>query len=134
MKIVFDTNVLIAALITRGVSSSLFDHCVQQHQLITSNFILGELRRHLLGKFKYAPADVQATLDLLGIKMEVVIPLPLPEPVCRDPDDDAVLGTAIAGKADCIITGDKDLLVLQQYQTIDILAPAQFADYEGRGK
>ena len=134
MKIVFDTNVLIAALITRGVSSSLFDHCVQQHQLITSNFILGELRRHLLGKFKYAPADVQATLDLLGIKMEVVIPSPLPEPVCRDPDDDAVLGTAIAGKADCIITGDKDLLVLQQYQTIDILAPAQFADYEGRGK
>ena len=52
--------------------------------------------------------------------------------VCRDPDDDQVLGTAIAGNAACIITGDKDLLTLGKFATIDILLPRDFAAYEER--
>lgn len=58
---------------------------------------------------------------------EVIEPPPLPQPVCRDPDDDAVLALAIAAQADVIISGDNDLLVLQQFNGIPILSPAQAA-------
>lgn len=45
----------------------------------------------------------------------------LPYPVCRDPDDDAILACAVAAKADLIVSGDKDLLVLQSHAGIPIL-------------
>jgi len=57
----------------------------------------------------------------------VIEPPALPQPVCRDPDDDEVLALAIAAQADLIISGDNDLLVLQQFNGIPILSPAQAA-------
>lgn len=46
-------------------------------------------------------------------------------PVCRDPDDDAVLALAIAAKADFIVSGDNDLLALGAFNGIPVLTPAQ---------
>ena len=66
--------------------------------------------------------------------METVTPNNLDHSVCRDPDDDMILATAIIGAADCIITGDMDLLVLGQFQNIVILRPAEFAEFESRGQ
>jgi predicted nucleic acid-binding protein len=60
----------------------------------------------------------------------VVTPVNLGAAVCRDQDDDAVLATAVAGYCDCIITGDNDLLDLNQYSGIVILKPADFWEYE----
>jgi predicted nucleic acid-binding protein len=56
---------------------------------------------------------------------EVVDPPPLARPVCRDPDDDAVLALALAAKVDCIVSGDDDLLALQAFERIAIITPAQ---------
>jgi len=56
---------------------------------------------------------------------DVVSPSPLPAPVCRDPDDDAALACAKAAQADCIVSGDKDLLVFQMFEGILIMTPAQ---------
>jgi uncharacterized protein len=56
---------------------------------------------------------------------EVIAPPPLAQPVCRDPDDDAVLALAIAAKADFIVSGDRDLLSLKSYQGIPIVTPAE---------
>ena len=50
--------------------------------------------------------------------------------VCRDPDDDIILGTGIAGNVTCIVTGDKDLLVLKRFDSVDIVSPAEFSRYE----
>ena len=58
---------------------------------------------------------------------EVIEPPPLPQPVCRDPDDDEVLALAIAAQADLIVSGDNDLLVLLQFNGIPIVSPAQAA-------
>jgi len=135
MRIVLDTNVLIAALIARGVCSDLLEHCVQQHEIVASDFILAELRKNLVHKFKYSAQDSEEAVDLLRSRMEVVVPAALESPVCRDADDDAVLGTAIAGSAACIVTGDKDLLVIKRYHAIDIIRPSDFAGYEaGKSK
>jgi putative PIN family toxin of toxin-antitoxin system len=54
---------------------------------------------------------------------EMVRPVPLPKRVCRDPDDDVVLGTAVAGRADLIVTGDDDRLVRKRFSGIRILSP-----------
>jgi predicted nucleic acid-binding protein len=56
---------------------------------------------------------------------ELVAAPPLPQPVCRDPDDDAVLACALAAQVDLIVSGDADLLVLEQFEGIRIVTPAQ---------
>ena len=55
----------------------------------------------------------------------MIDPLPLVRQVCRDPDDDAVLALALAAKVDWIVSGDDDLLVLQSFEGIAIITPAQ---------
>ena len=130
MRIVLDTNVLIAAFITTGVCTALLEHCVRSHELVTSEFILDEFRDKLISKFDYTVTEVQEALELLRLAMQVVLPATLENPVSRDPDDDMVLSTAILASAACIISGDRDLLILGNYRGVDIIAPAQFAEYE----
>jgi predicted nucleic acid-binding protein len=52
--------------------------------------------------------------------------------VCRDADDDVVLGTAIAGRCDAIVTGDRDLLDLVGYREVAIVSPSGFWSFEGK--
>lgn len=52
---------------------------------------------------------------------EIVLTLPFSAPVCRDPDDDHVLACVITGNTDLIVSGDKDLLSLQQFEGIPIV-------------
>lgn len=106
MKVVLDTNVLIAALIARGVCADLLEHCTLSHTIVTSDFILNELRGHLVGKFKYTTQEAAEAKALFESQMEMVTPKSLDQPVCRVPDDDQMLGTAVAAQAECIVTGD----------------------------
>jgi hypothetical protein len=50
--------------------------------------------------------------------------------VCRDPDDDHILSAALQIKADCIISGDADLLILKKYEGIPILNPSNFWKFQ----
>jgi putative PIN family toxin of toxin-antitoxin system len=130
--LVLDTNVLIAAFIARGVCGDLLEHCVRQHKLVTSEFILNEFREKLTSKFKFTSVEADSAAALLLTRMVVVDPAELPSPTCRDPDDDNVLATAVAGNCDCIITGDRDLLVLQRFSGVDIVSPSDFLEYEAK--
>jgi uncharacterized protein len=126
VRIVLDTNVLIAAFIARGFCHQLFEHCVSHHHLVTSEFILGEVREKLVEKFNYTSEVADELITLLRSRMEVVTPTALDAPICRDAGDDDVLAAAVAGNCECIITGDKDLLILKQFQGIDIFSPGDF--------
>lgn len=130
MNLVLDTNVLIAAFISQGSCHTLVERCLTIHSCITSEFILNELREKLTEKFKYSDEDAAAVETLLRSKMQVVEVAPLEKNICRDPDDDKVLGTALTGQAACIVNGDKDLRTLKKFGTIDILSPSEFLDYE----
>ena len=130
MRIVLDTNVLIAGFIARGVCHQLLEHCISHHDLVISEFILNEVREKLVGKFKYTSEVAGEVINLLRSRMEFATPASLDKPVCRDADDDNILATAVAGNCECIITGDKDLLMLKQFQGIDILSPSDFQGYE----
>lgn len=131
MRLVIDTNVLIAAFIARGASQQLLEHCVRHHTVVVSSLILDELREKLIVKFKYPVQMADEAVRLLESRMERIIPAPLAAPVCRDADDDNILAAALTGNCECIVTGDKDLLVLRQFNSINILNPADFLKGEG---
>lgn len=130
MRVLLDTNVLIAALITHGACSDLFDHCIRQHEIVTSQFILNELEVHLRRKFKFTDSDLRDVMDILNTAAKVTETLPLKTPVCRDPDDDMILATALSGDVDCIVSGDKDLTELKTFENIPILKPSEFSAFE----
>jgi uncharacterized protein len=132
VRVVLDTNVLIAAFVARGHCHELLEYTARAHHLVTSEVILAELRDKLAGKLGASVETVQRTLELLRSRMTVVDISPLPVPVCRDPDDDQILATAIAAGADCLVTGNADLLVLDRYAGIPIVRPADFWALEAR--
>lgn len=130
MRLVLDANVLIAAFVARGVCAELLEHCVREHEPVTSAAILEEVRRNLVAKIKVAASQADQAVSLLRTRLDVVEPLALGAQVCRDADDDVVLGTAIAGQCDAIVTGDRDLLDLGSYREIVIVSPRGFWSFE----
>ena len=125
MRLVLDTNVLVAAHISNGVCAGLYERVLNSETLITSAPILLEFEEKLLSKAKlpaWEAAEVRQKVAESAIVCEAA---ELSASVCRDPDDDMILGTARAGKADLIVTGDNDLLVLGSFDQIPIVNPAE---------
>ena len=134
MRVVTDTNVLVSAEVSRrGASRRLLDYLIARHNVILSNAILDEFARTLSAKFNYDGLAVSNVIEGFRDAVKIVEPTTFDRQICRDPDDDAILGTAVAGNADCIVTGDRDLLVLEQFEGVDIIPPSDFALYEARG-
>jgi len=128
VRVVLDTNVWLASILsTRGTCAAVFENCVRNHVILISEFVLDEFREHLLGKFRKSDVEADRILRLARMASEMVAPVPLEAPVCRDPDDDRVLALAVSGRADFLIAGDKDLLVLHPFQGVSIVSPAAFA-------
>ena len=130
MRVVLDTNVFVATFVARGLCHELLEHCQRSHRVVCSTFILGELEAKLLGKFRVPPPRAAEVVELLRLHAEMVDPAALPHAVCRDPDDDWVLATARSGACDCIVTGDKDLLSLEDFEGMPILSPRGFWAFE----
>lgn len=128
MKIVFDTNVLLSAFVFKGVAGKVYDFCVLHAQLFTSHFILQEVEEKLQGKLKVPHELVEETLALLNEKNQIIIPHTPKPSICRDLDDNEILQLAESVKADYLITGDKDLLVLEKYLETLIVNPKQFSE------
>jgi len=130
MRLVLNTNVLIAAFIAHGNCSELFEHCIVHHEVVLSVGILDELQDVLVRKFKFTKTEALAVKQLILTRVTLVSPTPLASPVCRDTDDDEILATAKIAGCSAIVTGDKDLTVLGNYDRIRILTPADFWKFE----
>ena len=127
MRIVLDSSVLIAASISRaGVCAELLEDLLTHHELIISDFIVEEVTRKLREKFQFSESDIQQLRRFLRNNATEVSPAELRSDVCRDPTDIPVLGTAVTGKANLLITVDKDLLAIGDFQGIAIIKPGQF--------
>jgi putative PIN family toxin of toxin-antitoxin system len=126
MRVLLDTNVIIAAFAARGLSADVFELCLSGHTVITSEHILSEVREKLIGKIALPAAITEDIIVYLRENAILVVPQPVNDVECRDKEDLPILGAAVAGQADYIITGDNDLLVLHQYKNIRIITPRQF--------
>jgi putative PIN family toxin of toxin-antitoxin system len=132
MRIVLDTNVLVAAFVAHGNCNELLEHCMVHHEVIVSKPILDELLEVLTRKFGFTQDEARSAIRLLRTRATLIAPTPLSAPVCRDPDDDAILATARTAACAALVTGDKDLTVLQHYEGVTILTPAEFWEFENK--
>jgi len=128
MKIVLDANVIVAAFASRGLCESIFELCLSEHELILCDDLLNEVTRNLQRKIKLPATMIHSIKELLLEHSSMFSPVLLSQDVCRDADDIKILGLAVASSADCIVTGDKDLLILEKYKKIPILSPRVFSE------
>jgi putative PIN family toxin of toxin-antitoxin system len=132
MRVVVDTNILVRAVIRpQGtVGPVLLRLRDGDYTLLYSRPLLEELmdvlnRPRIREKYRLTNQDIQTVAGLVLLRGEEVTPMERIT-ACRDPKDDKFLEVAVAGKADVIVSGDKDLLVLHPYAGIPIVPPNAF--------
>ncbi len=132
MRAVVDTGVLVSGLIRRsGTTGEILRTLRDGHfTLIYSTPILVEIidvlgRGLFRTKYHLEPEDITALVNLVRLRGELIIPT-VSVTVCRDPKDNKFLEAALAGKADALVSGDADLLVLNPFENIPVLRPAEF--------
>jgi len=131
VKLVCDTNVLIAGLVADGLCRDIVKRRLPKHELFTSKILLAELDEKLRDKFGVDP-DRVPFIKAYRDRVTIIRPAALSESVCRDRDDDEVLAVAAAAQVAAIVTGDQDLLTLQSYHGIPILCHASGSKYSIR--
>lgn len=131
MRIVIDTNVLLSGLLWHGAPNTLLNQVrAGTVDLVMSQTLLEEFtevitRQKFVAVLQHTTRTPERILNELQALVEMVVAPPLPQPMCRDPDDDAVLACALSAHAELIVSGDADLLVLKQFQGIRIVTAAQ---------
>src|SRR4030067_3004248 len=126
MRAVRDANVIIAAFAAHGLCSEVFEVCLTSHTIVISEHILSEVERGLIRKI-YLPKKITASIiDYLRDIAEMFEPQPIEGSPCRDIEDRKIIGTAVSGHAQLIITGDDDLLTLKKFRKINTVTPSEF--------
>jgi len=129
MRVVFDTNVLVSALLfENSTPAQAFFFAASNGEILISTDLVNEIHRVIYRpKFNRYISDSQRedfmlslveTGDLVNVTEAIA--------VCRDPKDNMILELAVSGKADVIVTGDDDLLALNPFREIAILNPQEF--------
>ena len=130
-KFIVDTNVIVSALlIKKSISRKALDKAFRQGKLLISTATLEELNAVLKRKKFNKYLSETKRIQFLTIFVEKTTMVTSTKQVleCRDPKDNKFLELALTGNATCIITGDKDLLILHPFQNIDILTPSSFLE------
>ncbi len=115
MRVFLDTNVVVSGFATRGLCADIIRLVLAEHELIIGEVVLEETRRVLQQKI-HLPEPL--TTDILSFLENQTIqakPKTMPSIRIRDEGDLLVLASALAAKADVLITGDKDLLDINEH-------------------
>ena len=132
MRLVLDTNVVAPALFWNDTPRWLLQTARDKRiELFTSTALLAELTNVLWReKFDQKIAAATFTIDQLVdryAELAVVVRPATGPRITPDPDDNVVIGTALAAKADCIVTGDRTFLAVGAYQGVRIVSVAMAA-------
>jgi predicted nucleic acid-binding protein len=127
VRVFLDTNVLASAFGTRGLCADVLQVILTEHELVTGEVVIEELRRVLIRKFD-TPADKAKEVEgfLRGYHVE---PRPgrLPDLDLSERGDLMVVGSAISAKAEVLITGDREMLDLKKKpEALRIISPREF--------
>jgi putative PIN family toxin of toxin-antitoxin system len=128
VKVVFDTNVFIAALLTQGLCSRLLHRArAGEFALEASPFIMGEVHRTLSRKFKLTREEIAwSTTPVVEAVSRIIEPEVVNQGICSDADDDNILACAVTARAEYLVTGDSELLKLGSFQGVTIVSPRDF--------
>ncbi len=135
MRALLDANVLVSAVIRpRGTPGLIVTALLERDafELVLSPRIVAEVETALklrkIRKYLREPDEAMLWLADLAALADLADDTGRAKGVCRDPGDDAVLSAAIEGRADVIVTGDADLLALEEHEGIAIVTPRAFLD------
>lgn len=124
-RVVIDTNVLISGILWGGRPGSVIKQYRENKFIVLiSPFILAELA-NFLEEYQIEKKQREIIINEFKTKSIRVIP-PKKVTICRDKKDNQVLDLCLAGEADFLITGDKDLLFLKKFGDTKILKPKEF--------
>ena len=126
MKVILDSNIIIAAFSSRGLCHSVFELCLDRFTILISEHILSEVFRIFIKKIKMPENKAKEIIKYLREYCLVKDFEKLDERICRDSDDDNILALAKSSQPKYIITGDSGLLVLRKYNSIPIINPREF--------
>lgn len=110
VRVLLDTNVLIAAFATRGICQDLLRIVVAEHDLLVGPTVLEELEQRLGDKLRMPTPQIREVVSFVREHAEIVAPAAPAEWPHRDPDDRWIVAAALEGSADVLVTGDKDRL------------------------
>jgi len=135
-RVVFDTNVFISAIMFGGKPGRIFGQAREKKiQLVTSRPILLELATKLHEKFGVMEQEVVEVIEGIGLFAEVVKPRREIRVIKADPTDNIFLECALEGKADVIVSGDRQhILSLKKFGEVKIVSPAEFLKRYGGGE
>ena len=129
MRIVLDTNVIVSALLlSESIPRRAFDKAFDQDTILISTPVLLELAE-VLGREKlnkYLREEERMRFLIALLKETELIEITEQVSDCRDENDNKFLELALSGKADSIISGEYDLLVLNPYRGVSIINPRDF--------
>ena len=132
MKILFDTNVLIAGFINKGTCRDVILIAPTIHQVYYTDFIISELQNVLKDKFEVSEPTIKRFLLLIKKYFNRGEAAPVIPRVCRDVSDNQILADASFNNVDMVITGDTDILEIETYQGIKMISPREFMEnYRG---
>ena len=126
MKVFLDTNVLVSAIATRGVCADILHIVVAEHELLVGETVRKELRRVLRDKLHLPAKLITEFDDFLKAQGTLV---PKAEPIAltlRDATDVAILSEALAGGAEILVSGDRDLFEIPPPRGLAIVNPRGF--------
>ena len=126
MRVFLDTNVLVCALGTRGLCAEVLTLALAEHERVLGEELLGEVERVLRQKMRVPPKRTAEVIAFLRSQGSVAEATARPLITVRDPSDAKILGEAIAGDADILVTGDKDLLDVAAKAPFPIVTPRGF--------
>jgi putative PIN family toxin of toxin-antitoxin system len=121
-----DTNVLVSAFGTRGLCAEVLTLVLAEDELVLGEHLLGELDRVLRQKMRVPPKRTAEVIAFLRSQGAVAEASARPLIRVRDPSDAKILGEAIAGEAEILVTGDKDLLDVAAKAPFPIVTPRGF--------
>lgn len=135
IKAVLDTNVLVSGLVSqKGPPRQILDAWLEgRYTLVLSLYLVDELAHvltypRIAERVRLMQEELEAILAALLSQAELTPgKLQLPG-VTRDPKDDPVVACAVEGQADYIVSGDQDLLVLGEYEGVQVVTPRRFVE------
>ena len=124
-RVVIDTNVFVSGVVFGGTPNKVLKLLKRSDvELLMSNLLAEEILTQLI-RFHVSSLTYAMVVHEIRIRAHRLIPRITPHQ-SRDPKDDMLLALCLAGNADYLITGDKDLLVLRKFGTTTIVTPKQF--------
>lgn len=130
MRVILDTNVLVSGIFFGGVPGQIVDAWADDRlSLVLTPEILEEYARvghTMAAKYPEGRMAFTAMLEILTVHSPVLAAAPLPGAVSADPDDDKFLAAAVASGVRILVSGDRHLLNVSGWQTIEVLTPRTF--------